>query len=152
MRVLPPSLALLLTAACTSTPDPGALEAELLAADRAFNRAVQEHDMEAFRDRVAPDAVFYGTGVLRGRDAVAEAWTDIVSGEIGLVFEPSFARAAASGDLGYTMGEATFRIPTARGEVEVSTSRYVTIWEKGSDGTWRAAVDIGTPRQEVSTP
>ncbi len=120
--------------------------AALRTADEAFARAVLDHDQRAFADAVAEDAVFHGTTVLRGRVAVVEAWAPLLAEDRAttLTWKPEHAEAAASGDLGYTRG--TYRLTRRDGGGAQSTfeGSYVTVWRRGVDGTWRAAVDIGT--------
>jgi ketosteroid isomerase-like protein len=48
-------------------------EAAMLKADRDFNRAMADHDLNRFVSFVATDAVF-DSAEGRGKDAVAKAW------------------------------------------------------------------------------
>jgi len=40
----------------------------------------------------------------------------------------------------------------ADGTPRTGTGWYVTIWRKGPDGRWRAALDIGTPPSPAPKP
>jgi len=119
-------------------------------ADIAFNQAVSTQNFDAFKDLIAEDAVFYGSrGRTEGRAAVAEKWTDFFLPEEkgSLTWAPRTAVASASGDLAYTLGVWEGKGKNAKGEAVVKHGEYVTIWRKGADGKWRAAVDIGTQGQ-----
>jgi ketosteroid isomerase-like protein len=137
---------------CGAEPPPITDPSPLLAADRALYAAVAAHDAEAFADLVDEAAVFFGTDVARGRTAVAEAWQPIVAGELDLRWAPDEGHVSTSGDLGYTIGTAEYRVPGEDGATVLLSAQYVTIWRRGPDGIWRAAVDIGTRPKPVEPP
>jgi len=72
---------------------------------------------------------------------VAEALAGWAPGET-LAWAPLLGRAAASGDLGYTVGTAEHRV-TGKPSSFTSTSR---IWVRQADGSWRFVLDGGNPR------
>ncbi|HYR10632.1 MAG TPA: hypothetical protein VEQ60_22840 [Longimicrobium sp.] len=49
---------------------------------------------------------------------------------------------AASGDLGYTVGDGVSRGEDGR----VGYTKYLSVWRLQPDGTWRWVVDAGNPR------
>lgn len=112
-------------------------------ADRDFaamSAARSPHD--AFVAFVAP------TGLVMGGPEYG-------AGEIGTAFEggggtlewgPIAGGAAASGDLGYTIGYAVRRPPQADGNMRTSYSKYLTIWQRQPGGAWRYVADGGTSR------
>jgi ketosteroid isomerase-like protein len=51
--------------------------------------------------------------------------------------------AAASGDLGYTYGISKVTRSGANGKPQILYGKYVTIWHKQRDRSWKIAVDIG---------
>jgi ketosteroid isomerase-like protein len=70
---------------------------------------------------------------------------------VTLTWRPHTAEAASSGDLGFTLGEYRLTQRSSGGQVETAIGSYVTIWRRGPDGWWRAAVDIGTPPEPDSS-
>ena len=120
------------------------LAAQVKAADEAFNQSVQDGDAEAFAALVAEDAFFYGDQVLGGREQVVQAWSVFFDPEaaVSLNWAPYYAEA--SGDLGYTRGRYAMTAPGPDGMPTEMGGEYVSIWRRGEDGLWRAAVDIGT--------
>jgi ketosteroid isomerase-like protein len=50
---------------------------------------------------------------------------------------------ASSGDLAYTEGDFLSQERTPEGKEASRTGRYVTVWRKQLDGSWRAVLDIG---------
>jgi uncharacterized protein (TIGR02246 family) len=121
-------------------------------ADVAFDRAMAEKDLEAFSELVAVDAVFYGSKIAEGREAVVEGWQPFFAPDpdATLRWRPGFVEVSASGDLGYTRGEYEMTLRGENGVRQRLTGSYVTIWRRCEDGRWRAAVDIGTPPQPAA--
>ena len=121
-----------------------ALRAQVLAADQAFAaRSVADGYTVAFTSWCAADAVIAGGGDFHWNAAgVAEALAGWTVGET-LVWSPLLGRAAASGDLGYTVGTAEHRVT---GKPESSFTKYLTIWVRQADGSWRFVLDGGNAR------
>ena len=91
----------------------------------------------AFHDYIAPNGLLIGGGpvVTCGRASLRPE----TGGPPGsLTWTPRLAQVAASGDLGFTIGVATVR----RGE-QLSHSKYLTIWKRQPDGSWRYVADGG---------
>ncbi len=129
------------------------LEAEREAIRRAdldFCEALTSGDAERFMSLIAADGTFYGETVSHGPEEVLEQWAPLFGPDaaIRLTWEPDTVRVSVSGDLGYSMGRYEMRSGEPAGEPRVGYGRYVTIWTKGPDGSWQAAVDIGTPPGE----
>ena len=137
-------------AACASSPDPATVRAELMEADRAFATQVAERRADGWVEAFADSGMMFGAGgPLAGRDSVrtvAQAMFEDTT--FTLTWEPTLAAAAASGDLGYTVGrwESARRQPD--GSRTSTRGSYVTIWERAPDGSWKVAVDIGNPDQQ----
>jgi ketosteroid isomerase-like protein len=120
----------------------GAVEM-LLDADRAFNRAVAEHERGAFLALIAPDAIFGGgtPNELHGRDAIAAAWAPFLAAAgPRLTWTPTNGEILGGGDLGYTVG--TYERRSANGSV--GRGNYLTVWRKPKDGSWQAVYDTGS--------
>jgi ketosteroid isomerase-like protein len=96
---------------------------------------------EAFGTWVADSGASVGgpePGLTCGREAVRRAFAGSAPGD--LVWEPRVADAAASGDLGFTVGVATIR-----GQPTSHYSKYLTVWKKQPGGEWRFVADGGNP-------
>jgi len=119
---------------------------ELLAADRAFARAsVERGAAQAFFEYCAVDAVQFpaGQAPVHGRERIRDS---LVTGRpYVLRWTPRAARAAASGDLGYTWGTYEFETTDAQGKPGIHYGKYVTVWKRETGGPWRVALDIGNP-------
>ncbi len=79
--------------------------------------------------------------LVQGSEQFRQAAQQMPAGSV-LVWAPREARVALSGDLGWTWGEYEFR--PAPGTGEVTRGRYLTVWHRSGDGSWRISADIGT--------
>jgi ketosteroid isomerase-like protein len=116
--------------------------AEILDVDAAFSAAsVSQGSGPAFEQFAAPNAIALGEGELVfGPEAIGEAFASGPNDVISWV--PRFSGAAASGDLGFSVGEATFVLP----DFGTFYSKYLTIWQKQDTGEWRYVSDLGNSR------
>ncbi len=114
-----------------------------IAADLAFARlAADSGAARAFLRFAAPDAVtFAGVGLLnRGPAAIGHALDD--GAATRWQWHPVLAGASASGDLGFTVGEAEIRPEGA----PAIYSKYLTIWRRQPGGEVRFLTDGGNSR------
>ena len=112
-----------------------------VAADLAFARlAADSGAAVAFERWAAPDAVTFGDrGLLtRGPRAIGRA----VDFPAVWRWHPVATGAAGTGDLGWTVGEATI---ASRG-AQPTHSKYLTIWTRQSNGAVRFLTDGGNGR------
>ena len=131
---------------CASRSDPAALRAALMDADRAFAEATARSGAEGWVSYFEEGAQqFHGRGVSVGTAAIRRVMTRAFADTASrLVWHPVSAVAAASGDVGYTIGRWESRALGKDGRWTVDgTGNYVTIWRRQSDGSWKVAVDIG---------
>jgi ketosteroid isomerase-like protein len=92
----------------------------------------------AFLEWLADDAIVFRPGPVNGK----EAWGKRPETGLDLVWEPTFAVIARSGDFGYDTGPAKWR---AR-KTDATFSGYghfISIWKKQKDGAWKVALDCG---------
>lgn len=143
--------ALGLLAACAprpaEPPDPAAGQAALMAADVAFDSAVATSRTDAWVSFFADSGRQtdrHGDFVI-GHDAIRAH----MSGFLGdttyqLRWKPDHARISGDGTLGYTMGRSETWKRQGDSSVVVGRSRYLTVWRKQADGSWKVDADIGT--------
>ena len=120
------------------TPAPGL--AAMLAADSLFaERASSLGAGVAARDAISEDGVLLTTTQLVvGPVATSDYFTSLPSFSIS--WAPRDARVAASGDLGFTVGDAVVTSLGPTGAASQSFTKYLTVWRKDLDGTWRVLV------------
>jgi hypothetical protein len=60
-----------------------------------------------------------------------------------LTWTPTDAMMGPSGDMGYTWGHFEGRSKDANGNPVLTSGRYITMWRKQPDGTWKVVLDAG---------
>ena len=85
------------------------------------------------------------TGLTAIREDMAKAFADT---SFTLTWEPD--QADASGALGYTNGHYKAQFRDAKGQPQVRTGRYLTVWKQQADRSWKVVRDIGV--QDVAPP
>ena len=130
-------------AACATVPAPENAEQEMMAADRAFAaRALEIGAGPAFAEFAADDVtIFPGGGVPETGKAAVAAWTATWPADLIIEWAPEAAHAAKGGDFGYTWGYATY---TTKGEDGASYGKYITVWQRQGDGSWKWIADMGS--------
>lgn len=117
--------------------DPG----ELMRADSLFAAmSVSQGAKAAFIAYATADAISFGggAGMNQGREAIGAAFDEFPSGAV-LAWWPVAGAIAESGDLGCTVGEATIQSLH-------QYSKYLTIWKRQPDGSWKFVADGGNAR------
>ena len=103
----------------------------------------------AFGRYAADDAqIFSGPGeFISGPHAISESFGPPTEKNT-LVWHPVHGEVASSGDLGFTVGNAVFTGVREDGAKIERFSKYLTVWKKQRDGTWRYVVDGGSARPQ----
>lgn len=115
------------------------------AADSAFALAADlQGTGEAFAEFVAPQGgVFAGSELVTGMAAVRALYDEQQRAGGTLNWRPVFADAAASRDLGMTVGEYVFTGRGGNGSVVQRFGKYLTVWQAQPNGDWRFVIDGG---------
>jgi ketosteroid isomerase-like protein len=122
------------------TVTPGQLT--LLELEAKFAQAVAEGGGKAFASWFAEDAVTLNNGkpatLGRGAIAASATWDPKV---YTLTWVAQGAQMGPSNDMGFTWGHYEGRSKDRNGNPIVTTGRYITVWKKLADGTWKVAMD-----------
>jgi len=110
----------------------------LMRLDREW--AANVKDMDKFISYYAPDATIYPAGMpmATGAGPIRDTLSKMTSTPgFSLQFAPTKADVSASGDVGYTTGtyQAVINGATENG-------KYVEVWKKQPDGSWKVKEDI----------
>ena len=117
-------------------------EDALLKTDIEFAKAsVATSAAEAFAVYLADDATQMPAGgnPVVGKKAILAR---LGSGYV-LSWEPKRAEVAKSGELGWTWGTYELHTRDAEGKPIVRYGKYVNVWRKQKDGTWKVILDMG---------
>lgn len=122
------------------TLSPGVLL--LLELDGKFQKSVAEGGGKAFASWFADDAVTLNNGrpAVMGRAAIAaQAQWDPKTYQ--LTWQPQGAQMGPSNDMGFTWGHYEGHSKDKNGQPVVISGRYITMWKKVADGSWKVALD-----------
>lgn len=122
-------------------------EVALLKTDSDFNNlSVEKGFVEAFLAYMADTAVLFpnGSNPISGRDNIRKHLSEGSAGDV-LTWKPLKAEVASSIDLGYTYGSSEYRSTDKNGRPAIHYGKYVTVWRRQADGSWKFILDIGNP-------
>ena len=80
--------------------------------------------------------------IANGREAISKLFRGFFAlPDLKITWAPNRAEVARSGELGYTSGsyDMTF---TSSGKTVTDKGKYVTVWKKQVDGSWKVLLDI----------
>jgi len=147
-------LSFIVLAACTPSPAgaPDTREADAKAirdGEAAWNNDWASKDVERIVSHYADDASVEmpNTPIMTGKDAIRNALKPLAGdSNLALTFQPSQVEVAKAGDLAYSRGtySLTMTDPTSKQPV-TEKGKYVTVYRKQPDGSWKAVQDINNP-------
>lgn len=123
----------------------GSAEDALMEADRAFSAmSVSEGAKAAWGAYMIDDAMILGQGSqpLVGLDDILSGFDGWPEGA-SISWQPDRAEVAESGEMGWTWGRYVMLVPAEDGAPKASHGKYLNIWERQPDGSWKVSVDIG---------
>ena len=83
---------------------------------------------------------------IAGRENIQKMWQSWVdAGLTDLALTP--VEVEESGDLAYEEGTYSVKVPAADGQPMQDVGKYVVVWKKGPEGTWRLHRDIWNSNQ-----
>lgn len=150
LRTILSVLTLLALAGCSQTPAPDTREADA--------RALRDGEVAAFvkdwggkdADRIAAhysddgNVMVPNAPTMTGKDAIARTMKDVLAdSNWSLAMQVAQVEVSRGGDLGYARGTyVTTATDPASKKAVTEKGRFVTIFRKQADGTWKAVQDI----------
>ena len=125
--------------------DTRAREQELLDTDRALAaQSLKIGFVPAYEAVMESDArkLDPGSQPALGRQAILEVMAHYSKSDT-FTWAPEEAVVAVSGELGFTWGRWTDTYRDKHGNIKHAYGKYLDIWRRDADGTWRWIVDIG---------
>jgi len=120
-------------------------EAAIRAASTEWSKAAQAKDLDKGVSPYAEDAIYFSDkgAMVKGKNSIRMAWKDMLAlPGPGLSFTTSYVEVARSGDLAYEYGTYDFVTEEKKGKPHDEKGKYVTVWKKQADGTWKVVADI----------
>ncbi len=122
------------------TLSPGVLQ--LMQLDAVFSRDTVRGGGKAFAEWFTDDALALNNGKapVYGKTNIAAdaAWDPK---QYQLQWQPTGGQMGPSGDMGFTWGHYDGHSKDRNGNDVVTSGRYITVWKKLPDGTWKVALD-----------
>ena len=149
-----------LVAAISSAADAGSkgkdegvreARAAIDAANAKFSEAFARGDAKALAAMYTPDAIAFppDSEMIRGNEAIGNFWkttrdTGVQSATLTTV------DVGRSGDVAYEVGKVSLTIQPVGKEATTAADKYVVVWKRQSDGSWKLHRDIwnGLPAKQ----
>ncbi|HEV2641773.1 MAG TPA: SgcJ/EcaC family oxidoreductase [Candidatus Elarobacter sp.] len=139
--------------AASTTTDRAAARKYIEDADAKWAAAENSGDAKTIAAMFADSGVglYAGRPTLHGRDAIAKSSSDEFAKTkvSNTVFHTD--DVLVSGDLAVETGTySEMRTPKRGGKATAARGRYLTVWQKQSDGTWKVVRDVDTSAEPAS--
>jgi uncharacterized protein (TIGR02246 family) len=123
-------------------------EAAIRAASAAWSQSATAKDLDKAVSFYANDAVILPdkAPAARGQENIRKNWAPLLAlPGPGLSWQTSALEVARSGELAYETGTYNFVATDKKGKSTDYRGKYLVIWKKQSDGSWKVAVDTDNP-------
>ncbi len=120
-------------------------EAAIRAASIEWSKAAQAKDLNKAVSFYADDAmVFADKGPLeKGKENIRADWEQVLAlPGPGLTWTTTGVDVARAGDMAYEYGAYDFATADKKGNIIDAKGKYVLVWKKQADGSWKVAIDI----------
>lgn len=108
--------------------------------------AAEAKDLDRYVSFYADDAVLFwpGAPMVKGRAAIREFMQVFLSMPAFLLsFETAKVEVSRAGDLAYSYGTNRVTLVDPNGKRMKDRGKYLTVYKKQTDGTWKVVADIG---------
>jgi uncharacterized protein (TIGR02246 family) len=120
-------------------------EAAIRTASSDWSKASQAKDLDKATSYYADEAIYFvnNGAMVRGKDAIKMAWkSELATPRPGLTFDTTYVEVARSGDIAYEYGTYDLKTEAKKGKVADEKGKYVVVWKKQANGSWKAVADI----------
>jgi ketosteroid isomerase-like protein len=125
--------------------DHATAEAAIRAADEEWSKSAADNNIDTwmahYTDDVAALPPNEPTAV--GRDATRKSIAAFLATPgLKVSWKTTKVEAAKSGEIGYSYGTYEITFKDAKGKPMSDRGKYLEVWKKQSDGTWKCAADM----------
>lgn len=134
-----------LTTACTTPPPkPVDYAPAIHDAETARMKAANAKDLDAFVSSYADNASVLtpNAPIFSGRQQIKEGLKPMLADpQFSLTLIPTRIEVSTSGDMAFTQGPYKMSFSDIRGNKFEDEGKYLTVWRKQADGSWKAVED-----------
>jgi uncharacterized protein (TIGR02246 family) len=114
--------------------------------ERRAREAVEAKDLDRYVSFYADDALLLwpGAPMVTGRAAIREFMRVFLSmPDFSLSFETAKVEVSRDGDFAYSLGTNKVTLVDSNGRRMKDRGKYLTVYRKQPDGTWKVVADTG---------
>ena len=150
-------LALVLIASgCESTPKDtrAADETTIRALDAQWAKSAAAKDLDATVGYYSDDASLLAPNspIASDKQSIREAWNALLGSGTSLTWQATKVDVAHSSDLAYVVGTYQLMTNDPNGSVAADRGKFVEVWKKQADGSWKTVADIFNSDLPVQKP
>jgi ketosteroid isomerase-like protein len=111
--------------------------------DAQWSKTAGAHDLDGVVSYYSDDAVVLPPNAPAAADkqAIRALWAGLAGPGVSITWQASKVEVAKSGDLAYSLGTYTDSMKDPQGKLLSDKGKFVEVWKKQSDGTWKVVVD-----------
>jgi ketosteroid isomerase-like protein len=126
-----------------SSTEQAAIENALRKLDAEWSAAASARDLDKTVSYYSNDAVVLPPNAPLASTpmAIRAQWKKDIDSMIGGGWKPTRVEVAKSGDMAYVSGTYTFNFKDAGGKTVEDRGKYLEVWERQPDGSWKCSAD-----------
>jgi ketosteroid isomerase-like protein len=148
-------LAMLLLSGCSETPKDtrAADETTIRALDAQWSKSAGAKDLDATVGYYQTDAAVLAPNepIATGPAAIRTAWSAILTPDSSISWQANKVEVARSSDLAYIQGIYQLTSKDAAGNPSIDRGKFVEVWKKQPDNSWKVVSDIFNSDMPVKT-
>ena len=113
--------------------------------DDQWSKAAVSKDVDKAVSYYAADAVVMppNAAAVTTKDAIRKVWSETLTNPgATMSWKASKVEVAKSGDIGFVSGTYEYSMTDGSGKPVNDKGKYLAVWEKQADGSWKCGADI----------
>jgi ketosteroid isomerase-like protein len=113
------------------------------AADAQWSKSAQARDLAGVLSYYSSDAVVLPANqeMLMNKGDITKAWTAMLDPGNTISWTSMYTEASKSGEMVYDVGSYTMVTQVKKGKPVTDHGKYLAVWKKQADGSWKAVAD-----------
>ena len=112
-------------------------------ADAQWSNAATAHNLDAVLSYYSSDAVVLPANqeMLTNKGDITKAWMTLLDRSNTVSWNSMYVEASQSGEMVYDVGSYTLTTKVKNGKPTTDHGKYLAVWKKQADGSWKAVAD-----------